>query len=71
MDFGNPWSLFSGLLISCVGMGYFLYGKKAQKLWPLLAGLALGIYPYFISSVWLMWALALGIMGGVYMLREQ
>ncbi len=71
MDLANPWSLLSGVLISCLGLGFFLYGKKAAKLWPLLAGIVLGIYPYFISSVWLMWVIAAGIIAGVYLLREK
>ena len=52
-------------------MGYFLYGKKAAKLWPLLAGIALGIYPFFVSSVWLMWLIAAGIIVAVYVMREK
>jgi hypothetical protein len=71
MNLGSTSSLFSSLFISCIGMGYFLYGKKAAKLWPLLAGIALGIYPFFISSVLLMWLIAAGIMVGVYALREK
>jgi hypothetical protein len=71
MDFGNLSSLFSGLFISCIGMGFFLYGKKAAKLWPLLAGIALCVYPFFIGSVMLMWLLAAAIIVGVYLLREK
>jgi predicted membrane protein len=41
------WSvLFSG-----IGLGFFLYGKKQRKVVPLFTGLALLIYPYFITSV--------------------
>jgi len=64
-------SLFSSLIISCIGMGYFMYGKKAGRLWPLLGGIALCVYPYFISNVPLMWGLAAGIMVGIYLMREQ
>jgi hypothetical protein len=67
----NPASLLSSLLISCVGMGYFMYGKRAGRLWPLLAGIVLCAYPYFIASVWLMWAIAAGIVIAVYLLRER
>jgi hypothetical protein len=71
MDFSHPWSLFSAVMISCLGMGFFLYGKRAARLWPLLAGLAMGIFPFFIVSVWLMWAITAGIVIAVYLLREQ
>jgi len=71
MDFGNPASLFSSVIISCMGMGFFMYGKKAGRMWPLLAGIALGVYPYFVSSVLLMWGIAVAIMVGLYLMREQ
>jgi hypothetical protein len=31
-------------------MGYFMYGKKQQRPIPLLCGLALMVYPYFVAS---------------------
>ncbi len=39
-------SVFAGIL----GCAYFVYGKKQQKLIPLLAGVGLCIVPYFIDS---------------------
>jgi len=71
MDFGNPGSLFSSVIISCAGMGFFMYGKMAGRMWPLMGGIALGLYPYFVSSVLLMWGIAVAIMAGLYFLREQ
>ena len=52
-------------------MGFFMYGKKAGRLYPLVAGILLCVYPYFISSVLLMWGIAVAIVVGVYLLREQ
>jgi hypothetical protein len=43
-------TLLWGLLFSSIGMGYFLYGKKQQSAIPLLCGLALMVYPYFVSG---------------------
>ncbi|NKF23181.1 hypothetical protein [Solimonas marina] len=42
--------LLWGLLFSSIGLGFFIYGKKQQRLVPLLCGLVLMVYPYFISS---------------------
>jgi hypothetical protein len=42
--------LLWGLLFSSVGVGFFLYGKQQRSVVPLLCGLALCIYPYFISN---------------------
>ena len=38
------------ILFSATGMAYFMYGKKQTALVPLICGLALMIYPYFVSS---------------------
>lgn len=42
--------LLLGVLFSSIGLGYFLYGKKQKVLVPLLCGLILMIFPYFISN---------------------
>jgi len=68
MDF-EPAYLFSSLLISCLGMGYFLYGKKAGRMIPLLAGIALSAFPFFVSSLWLMWGIAAAIMASAFYFR--
>jgi len=38
------------LLFSTVGFGFFMYGKKQKAVIPLVCGLTLMIYPYFISN---------------------
>ena len=47
----NPAVLLWGLLFSSIGLGYFLYGKKQRAVVPLVCGLVLMIYPYFIPNV--------------------
>jgi hypothetical protein len=43
--------LLWGLLFSSIGLGFFLYGKKQRAAVPLVCGLVLMIYPYFIPNV--------------------
>jgi hypothetical protein len=43
--------LLWGLLFSSIGLGFFLYGRKQRAVVPLVCGLALMIYPYFIPNV--------------------
>ncbi|QYJ87209.1 hypothetical protein K0I73_05710 [Shewanella mesophila] len=43
--------LLWSVLFSAIGMGYFIYGKRQQALVPLCTGLALCIFPYFMTSV--------------------
>jgi len=48
MDMGT--TLMVAVLFSSIGAGYFVYGKKQRQVVPLLTGLALCVYPYFLSN---------------------
>jgi hypothetical protein len=52
MEFGT--TLIFSILFGSIGMGYFVYGKKQQAALPLLAGIVLCIFPYFVSNVYIM-----------------
>ncbi len=52
MDIGT--TIMFSTLFGSIGLGYFIYGKKQQKMVPLIAGIALCAYPYFISNVYAM-----------------
>ena len=43
--------LMLSLLFSMVGTALFLFGKKAQQMPHLMAGLALMICPYFLTNL--------------------
>ena len=43
-------SLFWGLMFGAVGMGYFMYGKNMARLWPMIAGVGLCVFPYFVTG---------------------
>ena len=43
-------SLLWGMLFGSLGFGYFLYGKKQGAVMPLVCGLLLMVFPYFISN---------------------
>jgi len=43
-------SLLWGVLFGSLGFGYFLYGKKQGAVIPLVCGLLLMVFPYFISN---------------------
>ena len=47
----NAGVLLWSLLFSSIGLGFFLYGKKQRAVVPLVCGLVLMIYPYFIPNV--------------------
>lgn len=65
MDFdGN--SLLASMLIGLVGTGLFLYGRKQSRFPQMLVGAALVAYPYFVSSVAVMAAIAVGLVGALW-----
>jgi hypothetical protein len=44
-------SLLWGLLFGSIGLGFFVYGKKQRAVVPMLCGVALMIFPYFVSGI--------------------
>jgi hypothetical protein len=46
--------LLWGLLFGSIGLGYFLYGKKQSAPVPLVCGLGLMLFPYFVSNTYLL-----------------
>ena len=46
----DPTYLFLVILFSAAGMAYFMYGKKQAAFVPLLVGVTLMVYPYFVSN---------------------
>lgn len=61
-------NLLVALLFSSIGMGYFVYGKRQQRVVPLLAGAGLMAYPYFVANTWSMAAVGVGLMAIPYFL---
>jgi hypothetical protein len=54
-------ALFTALLLSCVGWGLLIYGRK-QRRWPqLVAGLALSVFPFFVTTALPMLGMAAGV----------
>lgn len=43
-------TLLWGMIFSAIGVGYFIYGKRQAALVPLLCGVALVAYPWFVSN---------------------
>ena len=65
MDLSNPTLLISGLFIGLIGMGVFMYGKKQCNLKCLGVGALLCVYPYFVSSLLLLWVIAAVCLGAL------
>jgi hypothetical protein len=65
----NASILLWGVLFSSIGLGFFLYGKKQRAPVPLVCGLALMIYPYFVPNVIALVAIGIVLAAIPYFLR--
>ena len=65
----NEATLLWGLLFGSIGLGFFLYGKKQRAVVPLVCGLALMGFPYFVSNVVLLVGIGVVLMAIPYFLR--
>jgi predicted membrane protein len=61
--------LLWGVLFSSIGMGFFIYGRKQRVIVPLLCGLALMIYPYFIPNAIVLVVIGVVLTAVPYFLR--
>lgn len=43
--------LIWGMVFGAIGLGFFIYGKKQKKIVPFVTGLALFVFPYYISDI--------------------
>lgn len=65
----TPASLLWGLLFGSIGLGFSIYGKRQRAVVPLLCGLALMIFPYFIENNYLLVAIGVALMAIPYFFR--
>jgi hypothetical protein len=63
-------SLLWGLLFSSIGVGFALYGKRQRSAVPLLCGVALMIYPYFVPNVAALVAIGVALCVVPYLFRR-
>ncbi|EEY87061.1 amino acid transport protein [Acinetobacter radioresistens] len=61
--------LLLGVLFSSIGLGYFLYGRKQSMTVPLVCGLILIIFPYFVENLFLLGSIGLVLAVLPYFLR--
>lgn len=46
----DPTDLFLTILFSAIGLGYYRYGKRQERLTALVSGVGLMMIPYFVGS---------------------
>jgi len=46
--------LFTGMIFGLIGIGYFIYGKKRQRMALLFAGIALNVVPILVTNIYVL-----------------
>jgi len=67
---GSANALFWGVMFGAVGLGYFVYGKKQQRLVPLVCGIGLMVYPYLITDTLSIVLIGIVLMAIPYYMRD-
>jgi hypothetical protein len=62
-------TLLWGLLFGSIGIGFFVYGRRQRAVIPLLCGLVLMIFPYFVSNTILLVAIGVVLIALPYFFR--
>lgn len=52
-------TLIASIFLGIIGSGYFMYGKKTHNPVPLVSGVLLCVFPYFIDSF--LWTMVIGV----------
>ena len=47
----DPDSMLWGMIFGAIGVGYFVYGKNQRRTHMMLLGIALCVFPYFITAL--------------------
>ena len=62
--------LMASLLFGSIGAGMLMYGKKAGRPVPMIAGLALMLIPYFIPNLVILSIVCCGLTALPWVLRH-
>jgi len=63
----SPGALIASLFVSAIGLGLFLYGKRAQRLPQLAGGVLLMVFPYFTGGALLTCGVAAAVLAGLWL----
>ena len=66
----NWWYWVANILFGIIGWYAFMHGKREKNYRPMVLGIALMIYPYFVSNTLLTFAIGIALTVGLYFWRE-
>jgi len=68
MSLDPAWLMWC-VLFGSFGLAFFVYGRRQKAPVPLVCGLALMVYPYFVSNTYVLCAIGVGLIALPYFVR--
>lgn len=65
----TPATLLWGMLFGAIGVGFFIYGKRQARIMPLVCGIALIVFPWFVSGALPTFVIGLALVAIPFVLR--
>ncbi|MDH3461924.1 MAG: hypothetical protein OEM00_13340 [Burkholderiaceae bacterium] len=65
----SPAYIFGAIVFGLVGFAAFRYGRKNERRLTLWLGVALMVYPYLISSTWLLYVVGAALCAAILLNR--
>ncbi|MFZ4774664.1 MAG: hypothetical protein ACOYM3_04835 [Terrimicrobiaceae bacterium] len=66
----TPGSILGAIIFGAIGMGAFVHGKRNGLVKPMLIGVALMGYPYFIADGFLVFVIGAALCFLLYFFKE-
>ncbi len=66
----SPAALFGSLIFGVVGIAAFRYGKRSALLVPMILGIVLMGFPYFVPQTWLLYTIGAALTLAVWFFRK-
>jgi hypothetical protein len=63
-------ALVLGLFISLIGMAAFAYGRRSSRLVPVIGGVILMVYPYFVPNALTMAVIGVAVVVAIMLFRD-
>ena len=65
----NAAKIFAWIIFGSIGFAVFLYGKKSKLLRPMIIGIVLMAYPYFIPGTFFLYIVGIALTASLYFFR--
>jgi hypothetical protein len=66
----TPAILFAALIFGLIGLVAFNYGRKNTLFGPMVIGLALMVFPYFVTQTWAVYLVGTALSAGLFYWRD-